>query len=56
MAKKCEYKHKGKCFKTKIAKKNYIETDRSLKKAIKNKESKSAINLLRGFKKGWIGK
>lgn len=51
----CNFKHKGKCFKTNIAKRNYIQTDESLKKAIKNKEPKEAIKLLRKFKKGWEG-
>ena len=30
----CNFKHKGKCFKTNIAKRHYIQTDESLKKAM----------------------
>lgn len=56
MEKKCKFKYKGKCFKTKSAKSKYASWDPILKKAKRDRAPKSAIKMMRGFQKSWVGK
>lgn len=56
MPKKCKFKIKGKCFKTKTAKQKYQSWDPIIKKAQRDKVPKSTLKMMKSFQKSWIGK